>query len=76
VSGANPLVSDVFFLKRNHCLHNVTGPASDIAAGPQDKMKSFTNAFNREPTIANTLAAAKAQISQATPALRPRSFRS
>ncbi len=53
----NPLVSEVFFLKRDHGLHNVTGPASDIATGAQDKIKAFTNAFNRGPTIANTLAA-------------------
>jgi len=52
----NPLVSEVFFLKRDHGLHNVTGPASDIATGAQDKIKAFTNAFNRGPTIANTLA--------------------
>jgi Domain of unknown function (DUF4331) len=53
----NPLVSEVFFMKRDHGLHNVTGPASDSATGARDKIRAFTNAFNRGPTIANTLAA-------------------
>ena len=53
----NPLVSEVFFMKRDHGLHNSTAPATDVANGFQDKIKAFTNAFNRGPTIANTLAA-------------------
>lgn len=53
----NPLVSEVFFAKRDHPLHNVTAPATDVANGFGDKIKAFTNAFNRGPTIANTLAA-------------------
>lgn len=53
----NPLVSEVFFAKRDHPLHNVTAPATDVANGFGDKIKVFTNAFNRGPTIANTLAA-------------------
>jgi Domain of unknown function (DUF4331) len=53
----NPLVSEVFFMKRDHGLHNSTGPASDSSTGARDKIRAFTNAFNRGPTIANTLAA-------------------
>lgn len=52
----NPLVSEVFFLKRDHPLHNVTAPATDVANGFGDKIRAFTNGFNRGPTIANTLA--------------------
>lgn len=53
----NPLVSEVFFMKRDHGLHNSTAPATDVANGFGDKIKAFTDAFNRGPTIANTLAA-------------------
>lgn len=53
----NPLVSEVFFMKRDHGLHNNTAPATDVANGFGDKIKAFTNAFNRGPIIANTLAA-------------------
>jgi hypothetical protein len=53
----NPLVSEVFFMKRDHGLHNTTAPATDVANGFGDKIKSFTNAFNRGATIGNTLAA-------------------
>lgn len=53
----NPLVSEVFFMKRDHGLHNNTAPATDVANGFGDKIKAFTNAFNRGPAIANTLAA-------------------
>lgn len=53
----NPLVSEVFFPKRDHGLHNSTAPATDVANGFGDKIKAFTNAFNRGPAIANTLAA-------------------
>jgi hypothetical protein len=52
----NPLVSEVFFMKRDHGLHNSTAPATDIANGFPDKIRAFTNSFNRGPTIANTLA--------------------
>ena len=54
----NPLVSEVFFMKRDHGLHNSTAPATDVANGFGDKIKAFTNSFNRGPTIANTLAGA------------------
>jgi hypothetical protein len=53
----NPLVSEVFFLKRDHGLHNVTGPSSDSATGARVKIKAFTDQFNRGNTIANTLGA-------------------
>ena len=53
----NPLVSEVFFMKRDHGLHNSTAPATDVANGFGDKIKAFTNGFNRGPAIANTLAA-------------------
>lgn len=52
----NPLVSEVFFMKRDHGLHNSTTPSTDVANGFGDKIKAFTNAFNRGPVIANTLA--------------------
>jgi len=53
----NPLVSEVFFMKRDHGLHNSTAPATDVVNGFGDKIKAFTNSFNRGPVIANTLAA-------------------
>ena len=53
----NPLVSEVFFMKRDHGLHNSTAPATDVANDFGGKIKAFTNAFNRGPMIANTLAA-------------------
>lgn len=53
----NPLVSEVFFMKRDHGLHNSTAPETDIANGFRTKIAEFTNAFNRGPTIANTLGA-------------------
>ena len=53
----NPLVSEVFFAKRDHGLANSSAPATDIANGFDVKIKAFTNSFGRGPTIANTLAA-------------------
>ena len=53
----NPLVSEVFFAKRDHGLHNTTAPATDIANGFRTKIKAFTDAFNRGNTIGNTLGA-------------------
>lgn len=52
----NPLVSEVFFPKRDHPLHNITAPSTDVANAFGDRIKAFTNAFNRGPAIANTLA--------------------
>jgi len=53
----NPLVSEVFFMKRDHGLHNTTAPATDVANAFGPKIKAFTDAFNRGNTIGNTLAA-------------------
>jgi hypothetical protein len=53
----NPLVSEVFFPKRDHGLHNNTAPATDVANGFAAKIKAFTDAFNRGNTIGNTLGA-------------------
>ena len=53
----NPLVSEVFFAKRDHGLHNTTAPSTDIANGFRTKIKAFTDAFNRGNTIGTTLGA-------------------
>ncbi len=53
----NPLVSEVFFPKRDHGLHNSSSPATDVANDFGGKIKTFTDAFNRGPTIGNTLKA-------------------
>ena len=39
----NPLVSEVFFAKRDHGLANTTAPATDIANGFDTKIKTFPN---------------------------------
>ena len=53
----NPLVSEVFFPKRDHGLHNGSVPATDVANGFAAKIKTFTDGFNRGATIGNTLGA-------------------
>jgi hypothetical protein len=53
----NPLVSEVFFMKRDHGLHNSTAPSTDVTNGFGDKITAFTDAFNRGATIGNTLKA-------------------
>lgn len=59
----NPLVSEVFFPKRDHGLHNTKGPASDpltMAAGGTDvpgHIRTFVSSFGRSELIGNTLAA-------------------
>lgn len=53
----NPLVSEVFFAKRDHGLHNTTAPATDVANAFGGKIKGFTDAFSRGNAIGNTLAA-------------------
>lgn len=53
----NPLVSEVFFPKRDHGLHNTTAPATDVANGFRTKIQAFTDAFNRGATIPATLGA-------------------
>lgn len=52
----NPLVSEVFFMKRDHGLHNTTAPASDSANGFREKIRGFAASFNRSERIQNTLA--------------------
>ena len=52
----NPLVNEVFIAKRNHGLHNVTGPASDVA-NLKAEMESFVNGFGRPVTVGQTLTA-------------------
>jgi hypothetical protein len=51
----NPLVSEVFFPKRDHALHGSTAPSTDVANGFPAKIKAFTDAFNRGNTIGTTL---------------------
>ena len=53
----NPHVSEVFFAKRDHGLHNTTAPATDVANAFGAKIKGFTDAFSRGNTIGNTLVA-------------------
>lgn len=53
----NPLVSEVFFPKRDHALHGSTEPSTDVGNGFRTKIKSFTDAFNRGDKIGNTLGA-------------------
>lgn len=52
----NPLVSEVFFMKRDHGLHNTTVPSTDVANQFPEKIRAFAAAFNRSATIQNTLA--------------------
>ena len=53
----NPLVSEVFFPKRDHWLHNNSAPSTDVSNGFAARIKTFTDAFNRGATIGNTLGA-------------------
>lgn len=59
----NPLVSEVFFLKRDHGLHNTKTPAEDTVTvenggvGAREKIRSFVAQFGRSAAIQNTLAA-------------------
>jgi hypothetical protein len=53
----NPLVSEVFFAKRDHGLHNTTAPGTDVANGFGGRIKGFTDAFGRGDLIGNTLVA-------------------
>lgn len=52
----NPLVSEVFFMKRDHGLHNTTVPSTDVANAFPEKIRGFAAAFDRSATIQNTLA--------------------
>ena len=54
----NPLVSEVFLLKRDHAFHGSSDPAGDVAAFAP-KVKSFVAAFRpNATTLQNTLASA------------------
>lgn len=59
----NPLVSEVFFPKRDHGLHNTKGPEADpltMPAGGTDvpgHIRTFVASFGRSDLIGNTLAA-------------------
>ena len=53
----NPLVSEVFFMKRDHGLHNTTPPDSDAVRGFAERIRAFPAAFGRSAQIQNTLAA-------------------
>jgi hypothetical protein len=52
----NPLVSEVFFEKRDHGLHNTTTPSNDVANNLKAKVRAFPAQFGRSTTIQNTLA--------------------
>lgn len=52
----NPLVSEVFFAKRDHGLHNTTAPSTDVANDFKGKVRAFPAQFGRSATIQNTLA--------------------
>ena len=53
----NPLTSEVFFMKRDHGLHNTTGPSTDVANNFRGKIVDFIAAFGRSTTIRNTVSA-------------------
>ena len=53
----NPLVSEVFFPKRDHALHGSSAPSTDVANNFAGKIKAFTDAFNRGNAIGTTLGA-------------------
>ena len=53
----NPLVSEVFFEKRDHGFHNVGVPSTDVA-GFKAKLESFVaNVAGRSTTVQQTLSA-------------------
>ena len=52
----NPLVSEVFFMKRDHGLHNSTAPSTDIANGFKTKIEAFVrDVAGRNTTVQTTL---------------------
>jgi hypothetical protein len=51
----NPLTSEVFFMKRDHGLHNTTGPSTDVANDFRGKIVDFIASFGRSATIQNTV---------------------
>lgn len=52
----NPLVNEVFVEKRNHGLHNATGPASDVA-NFAPTIQAFVDGFGRPAVVGGTLKA-------------------
>ncbi len=53
----NPLTSEVFFMKRDHGLHNTTAPSTDVANNFRGRITDFIASFGRSATIQNTVAA-------------------
>lgn len=53
----NPLVSEVFFMKRDHGLHNTTPPDSDVARQFGPRIEAFVLSQGRTQKIATTLSA-------------------
>ena len=51
----NPLVSEVFLMKRDHPWHGSIGPSDDVAAFGAT-VAAFPTSFGRDPVIGNTLA--------------------
>ena len=53
---ANPLVSEVFLMKRNHGFHNAGKPSTDVANHATELRAFVTTVAGREAGVANTLA--------------------
>lgn len=53
----NPLTSEVFFMKRDHGLHNTTAPSTDVANGFRGKIVDFIASFGRSAAIQSTVSA-------------------
>ena len=52
----NPLVSEVFFLKRDHGLHNTSIPSTDVANGFKTKIETFIrDVAGRNATVQTTV---------------------
>jgi hypothetical protein len=53
----NPLVSEVFFAKRNHGFHNTTSPSTDAANFTAELTGFIATVAGRNATVQNTVAA-------------------
>ena len=52
----NPLVNEVFFLKRDHGLHNTSIPSTDVANGFKTKIETFIrDVAGRNTTVQTTV---------------------
>ena len=52
----NPLVSEVFFMKRDHGLHNTSIPSTDVANGFKTKIEAFIrDVAGRNATVQTTV---------------------